>query len=593
MKVSIKELYNKFKSTADSSLQAKLGKLYTEAVEAAFKESKPVILNPDLEYIISSSRGLQLFNEFVEQNGIPIVEVDRVRNILDHRKQMADQSRAISKNKNKQIVFEQYQEAINKLDTFKHKWEPAFMMFEYYKPKFDKCDYSKIYYEYAINKQPNSTKLLNRYGLGIVPDLVIFNHNYLKNNTILENIMTSSIFFDKTAIQWLYESVEPYSHSSQMYQYLEELSYNTELKELYHKERKNFFESAINLTFETSNIFTKDDIKIVQDFIKFKEAAIQLTTNPIKINQIRNEIANAQVLQTNLEDSAVLAFDYLAQPVKENIFVQSSDKKPGNIPDYIKKNYDTDYDGNKEDEEEQPPTSTPTDNTDNGMDAYKRTQPEPKYDEPVQSEPKTSKGTDDDGKQINYYYYNYSHSFNKDNSLKYSKDDNSLRYSDKSKSDSSVNYSDNSKHGSVEYSDSKQIGNTQHNVNSHNQTVKKVSDNSSGKDLSHQYSKDLDIDKSKNKTQINDMKDNVYKKDSSTNKTQTAEVKDNSIDVNADEKSKNEKNKDKKDEPEKKEETTKSQIEKDVKDVKKHNNKDNKEKKESCNTFLLGDEYFF
>lgn len=614
MKVSIKELYNKFKSTANSSEQLKLGQLYTKAVEAAFKESRPVVLHPDLEYIISSSRGLQLFNEFVEQHGLPISEFKRVKEILKHRKNQADQSKVPVKDKNKQLVFEQYEETLTKLNNFKHKWESAFMMFEYYKPKFDKCDYSKIYYEYAINKKPNSAKLLSRYGLGIVPDLVIFNHNYLKNNTILESIMTSSIFFNKKALQWLYEAVEPYDHSSRMYQYLEEVSYSADLKELWYKERVNFFESAINLDFENSNIFSSNDIKLVQDYIKFKEEALQLTTDPDQINKINSQLAKARTLKTNLETSSGIVYDYMAQPVKENIFDTSSDKKPGNLPDYIKKNYDTDYNGDEPDQKEpEPEPEKPP--TDNGMDSYKRNpEPEP---EPEKPEPK-AKPVDDQGRQINYYYYNYSNSFNRhhDNSLKYSKDDNSVRYADNSKTDNSVHYTDNKRDGSVEYSDSKQVGNVHYHSGSHNtnSNSKKTIDSSSGKDFSRQFNKSfntdasqdktqtaefkgINYDKSKNKTQSADFKDINYKKDASQNKSQTADVKD--VNYNKDEsqnktqtadiKDVNYKNNSKDD----KEKTdSKSQIKKDVEEVK-TNNKDNKEKKESCNTFALDNSYFF
>lgn len=603
--LSIKDLYNKFKLTSDSSTKVKLGLTYTKAIEKAFKESTPVIFHPDLEYIISSSRGLQLFNEFVDNYGLPISEFNRIRSLLEHRKRISDQSKAVAKDSKKQIVFEEYCDTISKLDSFKKKWEPAFMMFEFYKPKFDKCNYSKIYYEYAISKKPNSTKLLSRYGLGIVPDLVIFNHNYLKNNMILESIMNSSIFFDQTANQWLFESIKDnYSEGSDLYNCLTELSYNTALKDLWIRERTSFFESALTLDFENEVQFSKEDIEIVQKYITFKENSLKLTSDQDQINKIHSEIEKARSLKAKLEDSGPIIYDYLAYPVKENIFDQSADKKPGNLPDYIKKNYDTDYDGDevKKDEPEEEPEA---DNSNNGMDAYKRTpESEPTPAPATVSEPK-AKPVDDQGRQVNYYYYNYNNSFNRhhDNSLKYSKDDNSLRYSSANKTDNSINYADNSRNGSVEYSDSKQTGNVQHHVGSHNQATRTTTDNSSGKDFSTQYQKSLDLDKSQNKTQTAELKDINYdqsqnktqnpefkdinyNKDESLNKTQTADLKDINYKTNEkDDKSKSE-DKAKTDE-------AKALIKKDVKDVKKPDNKDNKEKKESCNTFALDNTCFF
>lgn len=570
----INDLYLTYKSSIGLPTENKNRERYSNAVEKVFKESNP-ILHPDLEYIISSSRGLELFNQYTEKYGLPIEAIEKVIPLLEHRKSLIDQK--ISEGHKK--LFEAFTETQNRLQEVKNKWSAAFMMFERFKDP--NTNYSKVYYEYALDKKVAPQRLLNKYGLGIVPDLVVFNHEYLKNKTLIESLVSRSLFFDQNSTQWLFESIKPYGKSSDEYELLYELSYNKELKDLWNQERSSFIESVVLRDFSRQIEFSEEAVNFVQNFIDFKESFAVLAFNPAIKAQSEKEINKARELKANLEDSAPLIADYLQTPVVENIFDMSGDKKPGNVPDYIRKNYNVDYD-DKEKPEEEPNLDQSQPLPDNGMNAYKRTEPEPEPEEPSYKPSRSSdEPSADNSKQINYYYYNYSNSFNKHH-------DNSLRYADSSK------------HGSVEYSDSKQIGNVQHHVGSHNKSYRTSIDKSNEKDSSYNtskdYSKNVDIDadnidydksmgdeiKAKNGSTINSgvSSSSAYKDSSKT--TSSSSKSNKSANYNGD----NNSIKD----------NSKTKIKQDIQNGTRITNKNNKEKdvkKESISPFLLETESFF
>ena len=318
-------------------------------------------------------------------------------------------------------MYEKYSTILEKLDQFKSKWSNAFIMFENLKSDLD---YTAIYYEYAINKKPNTNKLLSRYGSSIIPDLIIFNKEFCSNDSVLEPITENSLFFNDVNAQWMFESMKPYSKDSSVYQAVCMASFDKKLCNLLRREQNNFIESVLMCDFNSDNVFIEEDLELIDNYIKFKKS---INTSNISNDErilIEHQIDKASKLRAELEDSANIMADFLQNVVTEGLWSQSSDKKPGKIPDYIKHNYDIDddedfderprknksknYDNEDEDEDDD------VDNTDNGMDTYKRhpTDDNLDYSDDFHSPEKQSTSTSD-GKQINYYYYNYNNSFNR------------------------------------------------------------------------------------------------------------------------------------------------------------------------------------
>ena len=459
---TIKSLYKSFKESTGSK-RSEFSKLYIEAVENEFKNNKKnIISSPYLEYIVSSSQGMKLFNSFLENYGLPICEFDKVYKIITNKKNLVDQSKAITKNRDKEIMFESYSKLLAQLDNFKTHWENAFLMFEHFKKKG--INYSEIYYENVLNGAKTPLKFLSKFGESVIPDLMIGAYSLKQNRVLYEGLINNPTFFNRKLGQWIFESAKYSIGKKNIIKKLYDLSLEPLMAQLEKKEMISFCESLMNRSLTPNGLKTESNVKLVYDYIEVKKIIAESTENVDTYVSLVKQIDKAKELGANLEDSALVVSDYLQTPVVEGLFDQSSDKKPGDIPDYIKKNYDTDYDGKKDDSEtedsiEEPDTSN--DNTDNGMDEYRRSSSNSSLDDSDESlndeEPIAGKKGN-----IYYYNYNYNNSFNRHN-------DSSTNYSDQR--DYSTKYTDNrdysnnsiSQHGNVSYNKSDRNGNDNRN----------------------------------------------------------------------------------------------------------------------------------
>lgn len=410
---SIKELYLKIKASNNINEKNELMEQFNESIDDSFQNRQKYILNhPYLEYIVSSKRGLELFEQFLEKYGLPIESFDRIHKIIETKKNSLDPKRSEFNNPNSQYMFEKYSVILERLNDFKNKWKNAFIMFENTKSNLD---YTKIYYDYAISKKPNTNKLLSQYGSGIIPDLIIFNEEYKLKDAILKPIIQNPLFFTESNAQWMFESMKPYSKDSKVYRSVCLNSFDKKLCNLRRREMKNFMESVIKHDFHNKTTFTEEDIKLIDDYIKFKKSIDTSKLDADSRSIIEHQINKAIDLKTQLEDSANIVSDFLQNIVTEGLFSQSTDKRKGTIPDYIKTQFD-DYDDEDEEDRKHNPNKSSyddedEDDPDNGMNAYKRhtiNDDEDHFHSPEQQSTTTS-----DGKQINYYYYNYTNSFNR------------------------------------------------------------------------------------------------------------------------------------------------------------------------------------
>lgn len=462
---TIKSLYKSFKESTGSK-RSEFSKLYIEAVENEFKNNKKnIISGPYLEYIVSSSQGMKLFNSFLENYGLPICEFDKVYKIITNKKNLVDQSKAITKNQDKEIMFESYSKLLAQLDNFKARWENAFLMFEHFKKKG--INYSEIYYENVLNGAKTPLKFLSKFGESVIPDLMIGAYSLKQNRVLYEGLINNPTFFNRKLGQWIFESAKYSVGKKNIIKKLYDLSLEPLMAQLEKKEMISFCESLMNRSLAPNGLKTESNIKLIYDYIEVKKIIAESTENVDTCISLVKQIDKAKDLGANLEDSALVVSDYLQTPVVEGLFDQSSDKKPGDIPDYIKKNYDTDYDGKKDDSEAEDSIDEPTidkdDIADDGLGPYQRIQSNDNKSNEI-NDSDTDDADTKSGKKGNIYYYNYTynHSFNNQN-------DSSTNYSDQR--DSSTKYTDNrdysnnsiSQHGNVSYNKSDRNGNDNRN----------------------------------------------------------------------------------------------------------------------------------
>ena len=441
---SIRDLYLRIKSSSNNYERSRLIEQFNESIDDSFTNRKKNILNhPYLEYIVSSKRGLNLFEQFLESYGLPIESFDRIYKMIESKKNTVDPKKSSFKNDNSEYMFEKYSSILKKLDDFKSKWSNAFIMFENTKSNLN---YTDIYYEYAISKKPNTNKLLNKYGTGIIPDLIIFNNTFNSNDSFIIPIIQNPIFFNESNAQWMFESMKPYSKDSIAFKTAFLGSFDKKMCGIQKKINQNFIESVITRDFE-SKIFNESDIKTINDYIKFKESINRNNLSEKDKSILEHQINKAKDLKLKLEDSANIVADFLQNIVTEGLWATSS--QGGSMPDYLKKNFDInksknssndedideddiDDEENSDEDYEDEINSPKDDEIDNGMEDYVRKSDRNKspsgsgmsnVPDEMKDLPMTGHetATTSDGKVINYYYYNYSNSFNRhhDNSTNY------------------------------------------------------------------------------------------------------------------------------------------------------------------------------
>lgn len=520
---SIKDLYLEYKRAKSDKDRMDLAIAFEESVISIFETTpKNLLFHPDLEYIISSKIGMESFNNYIEKYGLPIAEYNRVLNLYNKKLKECDQSRAYYKDKNKTIMHEEYADSINKLNRKKNKYEKCFAMFENYK---DDCNYTQAYYEYAYTKKPNVRKLLDKYGLGAIPDVVIYNNEYIHNDYIIESILNNQLFKDANLHQWLYESISGYDHKSKLFKLMREKSLDNTVKNIYFKSKYSFLESIKYLDGNYYNEITNDDKEWIRKYIDFKENLLNYIEDLNEKDRIIKALIEADNMLNSMNEDSCDLVEYLPMSFNENLFRDTKDKQVSSVPDYIKKNHDV---ANYGETDDLPKDNDEDDDSDDDIESYKKT---PSYSDDMHSSqppaPSTDKGSD--GKSVNYYYYTYNNSFNKhraddnsvtystsadDNSVNYSSDDNSVNYD---ADDNSVSYTDTSDNNRLNYVDKKSSDKT---------LIKYGSDNKLSSDS-------VNYSPSKNFKKITDASKN---KEVSTGKVQNSHKNDNSLSYSAREK---------------------------------------------------------
>lgn len=534
---SIKDLYLEYKRAKSDKDRMDLAIAFEESVISIFESTpKNILFHPDLEYIISSKIGLESFNNYIEKYGLPIAEYDRVLNLYNKKLKECDQSRAYYKDKNKTIMYEEYADSINKLNRRKNKYEKCFAMFENYK---DDYNYTQAYYEYAYTKKPNVRKLLDKYGLGALPDVIIYNNEYIHNNSIIESVLNNQLFKDNNLHQWLYEAVTAYDHNSKLFKLMQEKSLDNTVKNIYFKSKYSFLESIAYLDGNYYNKITDDDKEWIFKYIDFKEHLLNYIEDLNERDRIIKALMEADNMLNAMNEDSCDLVEYLPMSFNENLFRDTRDKQVSTVPDYIKKNHDVSKYGETDD---LPKEKDEDDDNSDDIESYKKTpsytpSPVSSYSDDMGSNqpPAPDPGKASDGKSVNYYYYTYNNSFNKhraddnsvtystsadDNSVNYSSDDNSVNYD---ADDNSVSYTDTSDNNRLNYVDKKSSDKT---------LIKYGSDNK-------QSSDSINYSPSKNFKKITDASKNVdasRNKEVSKGKVQASRKNDNSLSYSAREK---------------------------------------------------------
>jgi RimJ/RimL family protein N-acetyltransferase len=461
----IKSLYQSAKSSG-SKVDADS---YIEAVNDCL-QNDPYQYASNIEYIISSSYGIKTFKEFFDRYGIPLISYDTIMESIDT---------AIKKCSFSNIKTDIYNETKALLESFRNKYQNAFIMFESYDGDTDisRDDYLKLYYKEHFKL--NIPRVLSQFGEVAIPDVIIEADMNNKIETTLE-LLSESITTDEPAkyYQWLSEVTADIQNSSDRVQGFKKKFTEKSLEGIVNsiKLRNVILHKESVLMDEPRNLeYSENDIQVMKDFISFKEYYITAIDDPSRIESIQSKIISVYeefdgivpeeescadivgMLPGTTVDKKVLSKQYYpGMELSEYLDESTSNKKSGEVPDYLKNHHDLSYgedDSNKVGGPGGDPkisTSTSTDVDDMQLPSdflRKPTNNVSKHDDSDVKDDKKDNNSPTPANHsapVNNYYYTYNNSFNKhrnshhtDNST-HSDSHDSLEYNSNSNNDGVV-----------------------------------------------------------------------------------------------------------------------------------------------------------
>lgn len=508
----IKSLY----LTAKNSGKSTDISAYSEAINDLF-EANPNEYIANLEYIISSSIGLDTLNEFVERYGIPISYYDTLTNMLES---------CIHKAEVRNKDSSKYKEELEKMESFRKKYIGCFMMESYFHDMLPE-KYLETYYSLnskGIQNRKLLTGMIEKFGEAAIPDIIITAHNISNDamNTAIQYIESHDRLGTPGTCEWLLEATKnllPENDPGLLL--LESSSLSKIIKDMKSRNNNLYRESIIMGKDEVKFEYTESEICSLHDLIEITEYKLtwgdELFESVEDINKdiislyeefdgLLNEDGNPETFDEDVADSVVpMLPNGQVKPVEESKWlVNTRNKRTGDAPGYLKKNHNLGY-GEDDDlgmKNNEPKSSSEEEIK---LDDFKRPS-----EEDISGTSTSFSGFDNDDKEDeakemtpaekqaainNYYYYTYTNSLNKNTTTgSYNHDnDNSSRNATGSYNHDNDNSHDISRNNTGSYNHD--------NDNSRNATRKVVDDHLTNKHINsdntnHQNKEDEDKEES-------------------------------------------------------------------------------------------------
>lgn len=428
----IKSLY----LTAKNSGKSTDISAYSEAIND-FIEANPNEYIANLEYIISSSIGLDTLNEFVERYGIPISYYDTLTDMLES---------CIHKAEVRNKDSSRYKEELEKMESFRKKYIGCFMMESYFHDMLPE-KYLETYYSSnskGIQNRKLLTGMIEKFGEAAIPDIIITAHNISNDamNTAIQYIESHDRLGTPGTCEWLLEATKnllPGNDPGLLL--LESSSLSKIIKDMRNRNINLYRESIIMGKDEVKFEYTESEICSLHDLIDITEYKLtwgdELFESVEDINKdiislyeefdgLLNEDGNPETFDEDVADSVVpMLPNGQVKPVEESKWlVNTRNKRTGDAPGYLKKNHNLGY-GEDDDlgmKNNEPKSSSEEEIK---LDDFKRPS-----EEDISGTSSSFSGFDNDNKEDdnttkemtpaekqaainNYYYYTYTNSLNK------------------------------------------------------------------------------------------------------------------------------------------------------------------------------------
>jgi len=404
---NLKTLYNQARKGRSSDVSS-----YLEAVKTAFDD--PIRYIHNLEYIISSSAGLNTLKPFIEKYGLPIAAYGDVTALLE---------KCINKCKNQEKNSSAYEEALSYMESFKNKYHGAFDMFDYYNEAVE-SNYIDTFYgnTKGVQNRLLAAGMIDKFNEAAYPDLIIAADNHGSNACakLEKYINESDKIWDSMFCEWVDYActgtgIHPNVKANKLSSIVGDLT----------DRQMNAYRESVIMNAEREYEYTKEEVDSIQKLIEFKEfvlAGMDNASEEALMEAQRDIYALYESFGDLFTEEDADIVQLLPESVGSLTSTNTSDKKTGKPAPYIANNHDMAKWG-EEDEPEKKENEPKT------LDDYKR--PSTKHEEEIkpyegEPEPTPAEAAKEEKERQqaiqNYYYYTYNNSLNRS-----SKDDHSVR----------------------------------------------------------------------------------------------------------------------------------------------------------------------
>lgn len=280
---------------------------YTDAINECMQTPTDYISN--LEYIISSSIGVETFKEFANKYGSSIATHEEVSSIVES---------CIDKMEKRGIDSSQYQRILESLNEFRKKYVQCFAMYEFYAGE-DIQDYTRTYYSFNENGVQNKLLLagmVKKFGESAIADALITADKMGAVDSVLKYVSENG---DQTLCEWVYRCTKDMNCSKELRENVNQKSLSYVIGQMNDRHTAQFRESVLTGDKDATYDYSEEELMSIQNMISFKEYTLTWAeefgvdpyTEYAEINNLYEEFDGLLLESEDISDEEKKKEDYV------------------------------------------------------------------------------------------------------------------------------------------------------------------------------------------------------------------------------------------------------------------------------------------
>ena len=246
---------------------------YTEAVNQSCKTPTDYISN--LEYIISSSIGLDTFHGFIKENGLSIPLHEEATSIIE---------KCVESFEKHGMKDETYEKVFESLNAFREKYIRCFAMFEYYAGD-EIHDYTRTYYSFTENGKQNRFLLSGmekKFGEAAIADSLITADSIHAVNDVLKYVESMK---NPLLSEWVYECAKNMECDPAILESVRIQTLSNVIDQMRERHTRQYNESVVSGK-QGNYDYTESELLSLENYITYREYCLgwadEFKLDPIK-----------------------------------------------------------------------------------------------------------------------------------------------------------------------------------------------------------------------------------------------------------------------------------------------------------------------